>query len=50
MRDGELVLDMYGTEIVEGEVYYVNQYDELIHPDNLTKYAIDYCELNKKTC
>lgn len=36
-----LTLDIYGTEIVPGEEYIENQYDEAIHKDNVIRYLID---------
>lgn len=48
MSDKELITDIYDTEIVPGEDYYENCYGEMIHPDNLDKYAIEYGDLTKK--
>lgn len=36
-----MTLDIYGTEIVPGEEYIENQYDEAIHKDNAIRYLIE---------
>ena len=36
-----MTLDIYGTEIVPGEEYIENQYDEAIHKDNVIRYLIE---------
>lgn len=37
----EIMLDVYGTEIVPGEEYIENQFDEAIHKDNVIRYLIE---------
>ena len=37
----EMLTDLYGTEIVPGEEYVVNQFDEAIHKDNVIRYLIE---------
>ena len=54
MRDGyvevpEPFYDMYDTEIGDGEKYYVNEYDEPLHPDNLLQYLLEEKILIEKT-
>lgn len=36
-----MTLDLYGTEIVPGEEYVVNQFDEALHRDNVIRYLIE---------
>lgn len=36
-----LTLDIYGTEIVPGEQYLINQFDEAVHKDNVIRYLIE---------
>ncbi|MER2048175.1 MAG: hypothetical protein ABTA23_08055 [Solibacillus sp.] len=37
----EMMLDVYDTEIVPGEEYLENQFDEAIHKDNAVRYLIE---------
>ncbi|MER2039999.1 MAG: hypothetical protein ABS944_17785 [Solibacillus sp.] len=36
-----MMLDVYDTEIVPGEEYLENQFDEAIHKDNAVRYLIE---------
>ncbi|BAK15818.1 transcriptional regulator/sugar kinase [Solibacillus silvestris StLB046] len=36
-----MMLDQYGTEIVPGEEYILNNFDEVIHKDNVIRYLIE---------
>ena len=36
-----LTLDIYGTEIVPGEEYILNNFDEAIHKNNVIRYLIE---------
>ena len=36
-----MTLDIYGTEIVPGEDYIVNQYGEIISMNNTIRYLLD---------
>lgn len=44
-----MTLDIYGTEIVPGEEYILNNFDEAIHKDNVISYFIERGLLIKKT-
>ena len=49
MEENRYIEDIYGDEIKVGDEYYRNKHDELIHSKNLAQYALDTCELHKKT-
>ena len=49
VEEGKYVEDIYGDSIGIGDEYYINEHDELIHSKNLAQYALDTCELHKKT-
>ena len=49
MEENRYIEDIYGDEIKHDDEYYINEHDELIHSKNLAQYALDACELHKKT-
>ena len=49
IEENRYMEDIYGDEIKDGDDYYVNEYDELIHSDNFVQYAEEELNVNKKT-
>ena len=48
-KEVEPFVDVYGTEIGEGEKYYMNQHDEVIHPDNIVQWLLEDHFIQEKT-
>lgn len=49
IEENRIIEDVYGEQINIGDEYYINEHDELIHANSLPQYALDHCDLNKKT-
>ena len=48
VEEERYVEDIYGDEIKVGDVYYIDEYNELIHESNLIKYLLEYHELKRR--
>lgn len=47
--DTEVIRDVYDTELKEGDTYFINQYGEIIHAENLERYVIEENLVTKYT-